>query len=69
MVGMPLAFSASTRGWNSDAPVRNPGTMIAALRFGRSLMLLLGVVVRGDGCDRASDFLEQSAASSSRRTC
>lgn len=68
MVGIPLAFSASTRGWNSDAPVRNPGTMIAALRFGRSLMLL-GGVVRGNGCDRASDCLEQSAASSSRRTC
>ena len=34
MEGIPLELSASTRGWNSDAPVRNPGTMTAALMFG-----------------------------------
>ena len=35
--GIPRAFSSSTRGWNSEAPVRNPGTMTTALRFGREL--------------------------------
>jgi len=34
MVGMPRWFRASTRGANSEAPVRKPGTMIAALMFG-----------------------------------
>jgi len=43
MVGMPRAFRDLTRGANSSAPVRNPGTMMAALIFGR--------VVDDDGGD------------------
>lgn len=68
MVGIPREFSSSTSGWNSAAPVRNPGTRIAALRFGRFANSFVTLVVR-DCDDRASDC-EQSASSSRwRRNC
>ena len=42
---MPREVSSSARGWNSDAPVRNPGTMIAARMEGRGVE----VKARADG--------------------
>lgn len=63
MVGIPLEFIASTRDCNSDAPVRNPGTTIAALRLGRllsALAIVLADGLGGDGWEKASDVLEQS---------
>lgn len=40
MVGIPRSWSFWTRGSKSDAPVKNPGMRMAALRLGRFSMLL-----------------------------